>query len=75
MQNITITTKYFVNLIKVLDSMIILLQKSRFQEMGNNAFYVFFLKLLFMDNIHYYIYICRNISELFDCSVFKRQLS
>ena len=35
----------------------------------------FFLKLLFMDSIHYYIYIYRNISELFDCSVFKRQLS
>ena len=35
----------------------------------------FFLKLLFMDNIHYNIYIYRNISELFDCSVFKRQLS
>ena len=34
----------------------------------------FFLKLLFMDKIHY-IYIYRNISELFDCSVFKRQLS
>ena len=37
--------------------------------------FLFFLKLLFMDTIHHYIYIYRNISELFDCSVFKRQLS
>ena len=28
-----------------------------------------------MDNIHYYICIYPNISELFDCSVSKRQLS
>ena len=28
-----------------------------------------------MENIHYYIYIYRDISEPFDCSIFKRQLS
>ena len=42
---------------------------------GEEDYWLLFLKLLFMDNIHYYIYIYRNISELFDCSVFKRQLS
>ena len=44
----TISTKYFANLIKFLDSMIILLLKSRFQEnfMENNAFYVFRYQLI-----------------------------
>ena len=31
----------------------------------HNLYTNFFLKLLFMDNIRYYIYIYRNISELF----------
>ena len=48
MQNITISTKYFVNLIRFLDSMIILLLKTGFQESfkENNAFYVFRYQLI-----------------------------
>ena len=39
MQNITISTKYFVNLIKFFDSMIILLLKSSFQiSIGSSLF-------------------------------------